>query len=121
MLYIRNFQQIIKLRYVNNSRIKVKRKDCLLRDRIHYIQWKFYLYLKKIFNKQLSRAEEWLEKEIEKRKKQNDPSRFIKEDNFTKSAKLATDKIKTTNDLTVDDEIKYHGFLCSSNQFKLIN
>ena len=80
---------------------------------------KFYLYQKKIFNKQLSRAEEWLEKGIEKRKNQNDPSRFIKEDNFTKSGELATDKLKTINDSTVEDEIKYHGFYAVATNLNL--
>ena len=80
---------------------------------------KFYLYQKKIFNKQLSRAEEWLEKGIEKRKNQNDPSRFIKEDNFTKSGELAINKLKTINDSTVEDEIKYHGFYAVATNLNL--
>ena len=75
------------------------------------------MYQKKIFNKQLFRAEERLEKGIEK--KQNDPSRFIKEDNFTKSAKLATDKLKTINDLTVEDKIKYHDFYAVATNLSL--
>ena len=80
---------------------------------------KFYLYQKKIFNKQLSRAEEWLEKGIEKRKNQNNKSRFIKENNLTKSGELATDKLKTINDSTVEDEIKYHGFYAVATNLNL--
>lgn len=71
---------------------------------------KFYLYQNKIFNKQLSRATNWLEKGVEKRKGQNDPSRFIKETAHTDSGEVATGKTKAIDGEAVKQEERLHGF-----------
>lgn len=71
---------------------------------------KFYLYQNKAFGKQLSRAEGWLEKGIEKRKSQSDPSRFIKETAYTGSGEVATKKEKAIDAKAVEDEEALHGF-----------
>lgn len=71
---------------------------------------KFYLYQKRIFGKQLSRAENWLEKGIERGKGQNDPSRFIKETAYTDSGEVAAKKEKSIDGKAVEDEETLHGF-----------
>lgn len=71
---------------------------------------KFYLYQNNIFNKQLSRAENWLEKGIKKRKNQNDPSRFIKENSFTEEGEVATVKQNVIDKNVVINEKEFHGF-----------
>lgn len=71
---------------------------------------KFYLYQNKIFNKQLSRATNWLEKGIEKRKNQNDPNRFIKERYFTSEGVIAVEKEKSIDNRVVDNEKEFLGF-----------
>lgn len=71
---------------------------------------KFYLYQKKVFGKQLSRAENWLEKGVEKRRNQNDPSRFIKETAYTDSGEAATGKTKAIDGEAVEREERLHGF-----------
>lgn len=83
---------------------------------------KFYLYQNKIFNKQLSRAENWLEKGIEKRRNQNDPSRFIKETAYTDSGEVAVNREKAINEKAVGDEEMFHGFYAvATNLDKTIN
>lgn len=83
---------------------------------------KFYLYQNNVFNRQLSRAENWLEKGIHKRKHQNDPSRFIRESNFTDSGESASLKELSIDSALVSSEKRFHGFYAvATNLNKSVN
>ncbi len=68
------------------------------------------MYQRKVFTKQLSRAQDWLKKGKDKRKNQNDPSRFIKESNFTKDGELIGESKKEIDKEVVSNEEELQGF-----------
>lgn len=71
---------------------------------------KFYLYQNKVFSRQLSRAEDWVEKGVARRKGKNDPARFIKEASFTDDGVLATKNKMLIDGDAADAERRFHGF-----------
>lgn len=71
---------------------------------------KFYLYQKKVFGKQLARAEDWLKKGLRKKKGQSDPSRFIKETGVTESGEIAASTARSIDQEAVSSEEELHGF-----------
>ena len=75
---------------------------------------KYYFYQSNVFDKQLLRAQNWLEKGIEKRRNPNDISRLIRTMNVTKNGELADEQIKYINQDQVELETIFHGFYAAA-------
>ena len=71
---------------------------------------KYYFYEKKIFTKQMTRAENWLEKGAKKAKNPNDPARFIKKTHLTEEGEVAENELSSIDNEQVEKESNFHGF-----------
>ena len=71
---------------------------------------KYYLYQRKVFTRQLLRAEGWVEKGISKRSNPNDVSRLTKTVATTADGEVATRKSVAIDEDAVREERAYHGF-----------
>lgn len=92
-----------------NSKIKGKFD---LEETLHVtFSVKYYIYQRTIFNRQLSAANSWLNKDVDSIKKgPNDIRRFIKTVNATENGELATEYKNEINQDVVEKEKKFHGF-----------
>ncbi len=71
---------------------------------------RYYLYQRKVFTRQLLRAEGWVEKGVSKRSNPNDVSRLTKVVATTADGEVATKKTVSIDERAVSEEYAYHGF-----------
>lgn len=71
---------------------------------------KYYLYQRKVFTRQLLRAEGWVERGMEKRRNPNDPARLLKTVSSTENGEIATETEVSVDKEAVAKEESFHGF-----------
>lgn len=101
----------VPLKFIKDMGIKLK-GDLEIEETIYItFSQKYYIYQKEIFNKQLNRARNILEKNKGSKKKRNtDPTRFIKSLPITINGEIIEKNINILDSSIINNEEKFHGF-----------
>ena len=97
--------------FIKNLGIKLSGK--LTMDEVIYITFskKYYIYEKKVFNRQLDAAKEMIENnKVTKKKSKSNPARLIDTISTTPSGEAAFNKSYSLDEKAIIYEEKYHGF-----------
>ena len=90
--------------------VKAKGKLCFSETVFVTFSAKYYLYQRDVFSRQLMRAENWVEKGVERRKNPNDPARLVRSVGTTASGEVATKKTLSIDEKRAEEERAFHGF-----------
>lgn len=83
---------------------------------------KCFLYQDHVFSRQLTRAEDYIEKgRIKINKNMNDPKRLILEEHITKNGELATNVEASIDKDKVNEESRFHGFYACATSLTKTN